>query len=218
MLWLLLLVGVQACPEYRCADLVSGRCAEIYGEVVFVNSRACPQESYCWASEIQRAYSLGLQTVDCTSRDPSEEPVSASRMCAEYDTFYSQFRLSDTKPHPWQCLSDIECVLYNGQSSQCVCGLDGGQYCALHVGDSVLHDWAKTFACNEEKRYAALWDYINGYVYLQGNGLACEDTIEEVARAKPFKWVLPEQFTFETEPKMASAVALGLSLLTLTLL
>lgn len=218
MMWLLLLAAVQGCPEYRCADLVSGRCAEIYGQVIFVNSRACPQETYCWASEIQRALSLGLQNVDCTAEDPSPAPVPAAEMCDRYDSYYSEFRLDATKPHPWQCLSDIECVLYNGQPGSCTCGLDGGQYCSLQVGDSILNDWAKTFACNQEKRYEGLWNYINGYVYLQGNQLSCQDTIEEVARAKPFQWVLPEQFTFETEPRINSAVVLGLSLLTLTLL
>lgn len=212
MLWLLLLASAEAnCPDYRCAELVSGRCAEIYGDVVFVNTRACPSGEYCWASEIARSYALGEQYVDCTSEDRGATFIAEDEMCAKYDSYYSGFRLPERLSHPWLCASDDECVLHNGQAGACVCSLGGSQYCALQVGDSLLHDWAKRFSCNGERRYSALLDYAHGYAYMQGNRLSCEDNLEEVARAKPFHWVLPEQFTFETEPNMSGAVYLLLT-------
>jgi hypothetical protein len=81
----------------------------------------------------------------------------------------------------------------------------------LQAGDKVLNDRAKTFACGNERRYETLLDYIIGYAYMQGSKLTCEDTVEEVARAKVMQWNLPEQFDFEQVPVTQMAAHLWLS-------
>lgn len=159
MYWLILsLSSVQlslGCPKYSCKELDSDICARMdKNNTITLNQNVCEDGMICrlpslylWKYQAEIGDTLscetamtkekGLQTfrVTCDERRPNRELAEGS--------------------NPKRCEVDEDCLMQDGNYTQCKCGLGGNAYCKPDISSSIFDNYWE--GCEKE------WGELSNY-------------------------------------------------------
>mmetsp|Transcript_3060 Transcript_3060/g.6330 ORF Transcript_3060/g.6330 Transcript_3060/m.6330 type:complete len:224 (-) Transcript_3060:1574-2245(-) len=142
MLWLLAFVYLtqgQECPVAKCKELDPDVCVIVADMFLVINENGCYKDEYCNVTNAYEQWDARNHTVLYCEDLEDHDYSSDDFICEERD---STERL-ETGVHPKRCNSDDDCLMKNGLTTACECGLDGFKYCKPGLGSQVFdYLWA----------------------------------------------------------------------------
>lgn len=177
------------CFDYRCQSLGEICVEKTDQKTIAVNNEDCGCGiEYGYPKQLE-TYPIGEHFVcadfseeymNYTGQSSSEEYYDEYRKKFECDTREDNRNLastSDRSDYPVMCDSNADCLLDNGNYTECWCALDGNAYCLAHL-DSYLYDdfWDE---CKDDFDVyeVVYWIWYRQYYPLQVNSPSCADNM-----------------------------------------
>lgn len=141
MIWLLVLhlAHSQECPIAKCKSLDADVCVVIADMFLVVNDNGCYKDEFCNVTTAYAQWETRVHDVIYCQEIPDHDYPSDDFECGDRDLTQ---RL-DAGVHPKRCKTDDDCLMGNGETTECECGLDGFKYCKPGLGSQVFdYLWA----------------------------------------------------------------------------
>ena len=174
---LLLLNLLRACVPVICSQLDRYNCAAYNETVVTINAFGCSELSCTLSSYLNWLSSGTSEVLKCVStvyitptvNDTTCPLRPAGEILVKGDIY------------PIRCVTNADCLLENGNTTECICGLDGYQYCQPPLGSEVFETlWNECDSDSERSVDGEVWTYYTTlqqlYVY-QVSAPSCAQTI-----------------------------------------
>lgn len=179
---LLLLKLGRACLPVICGQLDRYNCAAYNETAITINSFGCSGRSCTLSSYINWVNSDPSGVLNC-AETIYFAPTANSTTCPSRP---AGERLANGDIYPIRCVTDADCVLESGNTTECICGLDGYQYCQPLLGAEVFDFFWKECASDLKRGVdGETWTYYSTlqqlYVYLVSAPSCARYTLEELA-------------------------------------
>ena len=161
MFWIVFLfyTAWADCPIAQCQPLSVGECAKKESGKVHINGYGCTKDKTCLASEFENWYSSSETVLMCTD-EPESSSSSNDVECGTRDKNQMLAKANgEYVLHPKRCNSDSDCLLQNGSTSPCKCGLDGYSYCSPQWGSEVFDDYWEYCDAGDGKVKFEIYEY-----------------------------------------------------------
>jgi hypothetical protein len=172
------------CVEYQAAALTTSTCALQNSTGIYFNKQGCPTNYECTIEGLNIYFAN-------SSRDSYECQVATSQST---DDLVWPNKQEDNKDllegsHPKICANSTECLLQDGNSSDCLCGLNGHAYCQPDFSSSVFQDyWDSQYTIGGLLNQTSLYEYMRLlyklYPYVSGSAEYAADFFKDLKHFK----------------------------------
>lgn len=128
-----LALSKETCPVYTCGTEAIGVCASKEDGSIILNEIGCTATTYCKLTSISDWYFNGGSYFYCEEFSEDTESTDDVK-CGDRD----KEEMLQEDIHPKRCNTTDDCILKNGQKSECLCAMDGFSYCQPEWGSEIF--------------------------------------------------------------------------------
>ena len=191
-----LFVNVQsACYSYSCTDLGPGVCASLTGsQSIYLNTQGC-NGGTCDRSEVESNFTLGLATtINCNTVNTPEVPYNITlNTKVPCDTRINTTDKNMNLSTYFTTFCTGVCYSETGNTSDCICGYDGNQYCRPNKSSGVFESFWSVCEQNNnmtDLKTNLLWEYVLQYFVDIATAPYCTDDVYTAIQAPSLDYII----------------------------
>lgn len=149
----------EICHTIVCEEILGKVCTEFYGDA-YIRVDSCPADLSCQFMDVfVPNYMNGANQTTCLETYEVKWNLEYSDIGPAMA--YQCSRLEEVKTLPYLvntdddllCDDDSDCKLSNGETTECLCGLNGNKYCTYGPGDQIYLNLSEAGCTGDKDKF-----------------------------------------------------------------